>query len=309
MVPDTSNLFSKKSSEEKKPDAENDQVKVAPPKDALNRILSVLRSHTNVDFSGYKRTTIMRRIQRRMMVQRTRSLADYAKYLSAHEGEVQALYNDILINVTEFFRDPESFKALASKIFPRLLKNRRSQTPIRVWVPGCSTGEEAYSIAISLVEFQTKAGSQTPIQIFATDISEPSIQKARIGQYPESIAQNVSKERLKRFFDKNEGGYKIHKAIRDLCLFSRHDVTNDPPFAKLDLISCRNVLIYFSRSLQDRVIPFFHYGLRPGGYLWLGRAENLGNYAKLFNLLENGHKIYSKSNAPTPTLHFLTKHF
>ncbi|MEZ0391626.1 MAG: chemotaxis protein CheB [Pseudobdellovibrionaceae bacterium] len=276
--------------------------------EALQKIFTLLKARTKTDFANYKQTTIMRRIRRRMMVQKAKSLQDYAKYLQANEDEVQALYNDILINVTNFFRDPESYKALADLVFPSLLKNKPAGSPIRIWVPGCSTGEEAYSIAICLVEFLIQVGKQNPIQIFATDISEQAVQKARIGQYSESVVQNVTKERLKRFFDKTDGGYKIHKEIRDLCLFSRHDVTNDPPFAKLDLISCRNVLIYFAKALQKRVIPIFHYGLLPSGFLWLGRAENLGEFSKLFSSVEKTHKIYSKSNVPTPQIYLSTQH-
>lgn len=276
--------------------------------ETLNRLFALLRSLKRVDFTGYKQTTIMRRIQRRMMVQKTKSLMDYVKYLETHDEEVHALYNDILINVTDFFRDPESFRALTKHVFPDLLKNKPKGSTIRIWVPGCSTGEEVYSIAISLLEFLNKSGKQNPIQIFATDISEHAIQKARFGQYSESVVQGLSKERLKRFFDKVEGGYQINKTVRDLCLFSRHDVTSDPPFAKLDLISCRNVMIYFDKLFQKRVIPIFHYALLPGGFLWLGRAENLGEFLQLFSLVEKTHKIYSKSNVTTPMIHFSTKH-
>ncbi len=289
-------------------DAATAGPEVSRSNDTLHKIFTLLQERTKIDFTDYKQTTIMRRIQRRMMVQKTKSLQDYAKRLQAHDDEVHALFNDILINVTDFFRDPESFKALTEHVFPLILKNKPSGAPIRIWVPGCSTGEEAYSIAISLIEFLTRAGKKNPIQIFATDISEQALQKARLGQYSESVTQNVSTDRLKRFFDKTEGGFKIHKTVRDLCLFSRHDVTNDPPFAKLDLISCRNVLIYFAKALQKRVIPIFHYGLLPGGCLWLGRSENIGEFSKLFNLLEKTHRIYSKSNAPTPIIHFSTKH-
>ncbi len=282
---------------------------VSRSKQTLAKILGLLRARTKIDFTDYKQTTIMRRIQRRMMVHKTKNLQEYVKYLEAHDEEFHALYNDILINVTTFFRDPESFEAFAKKVFPTLIKNRPASTPIRIWVPGCSTGEEAYSIAISLREFLSKSGKQYPIQIFATDISEPAIKKARSGQYSESVVQNVSVERLKLFFDKVDGGYRVRRTIRDLCLFSRHDVTSDPPFARLDLISCRNVLIYFAKALQKRVFPIFHYALLPSGFLWLGRAENTGEFSKLFDLLEKTHKIYTKSNVPTPLIHFSTKHF
>jgi two-component system, chemotaxis family, CheB/CheR fusion protein len=264
-------------------------------RETMNRLFSILRAHKKVDFSGYKQSTVMRRIQRRMTVHKTKTLLDYIEYIEAHHDEVHSLYNDILINVTDFFRDPESFASLTKKIFPPLLEGKSNGDSIRIWVPGCSTGEEAYSIAITLLECLDSLGKQNSVQIFATDISERSIRKARIGRYSESLLHGVSKERLERFFDRVEGGYQVNRRVRDLCLFSRHDVTNDPPFAKLDLISCRNVMIYFSNHLQKRVIPIFHYALLPSGSLWLGRAENLGEYSQLFDLVEKEHKIYTKS--------------
>ncbi|MBP6219030.1 MAG: PAS domain-containing protein [Oligoflexales bacterium] len=180
--------------------------------------------------------------------------------------------------------------------------NRVGRDSIRIWVAGCSTGEEAYSLAISFLEFLGETGSRTPIQIFATDISESAIKRARAGVYPESIERIVSTERLRRFFDKVEGGYKISKGVRDLCLFSKHDVTSDPPFAKLDLVSCRNVLIYFGSILQKRVIPTFHYALNPGGFLWLGKADSPGGASKFFTSVNKVHKIFSKINIPTPIM-------
>jgi two-component system CheB/CheR fusion protein len=270
------------------------------PDVSLKKIFALLRTRMMVDFSNYKYSTLKRRIQRRMMVQKTESLNDYARYLQDHPEEVKALFADLLIHVTEFFRDPESFKALTDQVFPSLLKKREGLAPIRVWVPGCASGEEAYSLAIVLIEFLGASGVGTPIQIFATDISEQAIQKARLGVYSEGIERSVSKDRLSRFFEKVDGGYKINKAIRELCLFSRHDVTCDPPFAKLDLVSCRNVLIYFAAVLQKRVIPTFHYALKPGGFLWLGRSEGPGELSRLFSVEDKTHKIYSKINIATP---------
>ena len=277
----------------------NEEVETKP-NEALRKIFLLLRKHTQVDFSNYKHATLQRRIQRRMMVRKTETLEEYAKYLQENHDEIKALYADILINVTEFFRDPESFKALVDQVFPSLIKNIGHGATLRIWVPGCSTGEEAYSIAIALLEFLDNAGTTVPIQIFATDISETTIQKARAGIYYEGIDRSVSKERLKRFFDKVEGGYKISKGLRDLCLFSRHDVTSDPPFAKLDLVSCRNVLIYFNSTLQKRVLPVFHYALNPGGFLWLGRSESTDAIPKLFAATDKAHRIYSKINIRTP---------
>lgn len=294
--------------EEYAPNVSNTTAHDSPTSDTLNKLFALLRTHKRVDFSGYKKTTIIRRIQRRMIVQKTKSFADYVNYLEAHEEEAHDLYNDILINVTDFFRDPDSFKALAKHVFPSLLKNKPKGNTIRIWVPGCSTGEEVYSIAIYLLEFLSKSKRQNSFQIFATDISEHAIQKARTGQYSESVVRGLSKEQLKHYFERIEGGYQINKTVRELCLFSRHDVTSDPPFAKLDFISCRNVMIYFDKFLQKRIIPIFHYALSPGRFLWLGRSENLGEFSQLFNSIEKAHKIYSKSNMPTPVIHFSTKH-
>lgn len=279
---------------------------VAPNDQALEKLFALLRSQKKVDFSGYKKTTIMRRIQRRMVVQKRQDLLEYVKFLETHEEEIQALYDDILINVTDFFRDPESFEALTKEVLPNLLKNKPKGSTIRIWVPGCSTGEEVYSIAIALLEVLETRAQRNAVQIFATDISEYAIQKARTGQYSDSVG-GLSQPRLSRFFQKIDGGYQIIKAVRDLCLFSRHDVTSDPPFAKLDLISCRNVMIYFGKDLQKRVIPIFHYALLPSGFLWLGRAESLGDFSQLFSLVDKVHKIYSRSSVPTPMIRFSSK--
>ena len=271
-----------------------------PPDAALRKIFALLRIYSKIDFSNYKHTTLKRRIERRMLVRRTDTLEAYAKYLGSDKDEVKSLFNDLLINVTEFFRDPESYKALVKQVFPQLIAKRKSESPIRIWVTACATGEEAYSLAISLVEFLGASGAKIPIQIFATDISEPCLQKARAGIYSESNLRGVSKERLKRFFDKVEGGYKINKSIRQLCLFSRHDLSSDPAFGKLDLISCRNLLIYFAVMLQKRVIPVFHYALKSGGFLWLGKSESTGTLSSLFKVLDKTHKLYSKANVQTP---------
>jgi two-component system, chemotaxis family, CheB/CheR fusion protein len=276
--------------------------------ETLSKIFDLLRTHKKVDFSGYKQTTTMRRILRRMMVQKTKSIEAYLKYLETHNEEVHALYNDLLINVTDFFRDPDSFKELTKHVFQNILKHKPKGSTIRIWVPGCSTGEEVYSIAIVLLELLQKTRKQNSIQIFATDISEYAIHKARMGYYSESVVHGLTKERLKRYFDKVEGGYQINKSVRSLCLFSRHDVTNDPPFAKLDLISCRNVMIYFGKLLQKRVIPIFHYALLPGGFLWLGRSENLVGFSHLFASAEKANKIYSKTNVTTPMIHLAASH-
>jgi two-component system, chemotaxis family, CheB/CheR fusion protein len=284
-------------------ESEEGAERVAPrDSKTLQKLFALLRSLTQIDFSHYKHSTIIRRIQRRMMVRKTSNLDAYFRYLQENPNEVQALYSDFLIHVTEFFRDPEAFQVLAEQVFPQIVKGRKPDHPIRVWVPGCSTGEEAYSLAIALLEFLQRNDAKFPIQIFATDISEQAVQKARSGIYPQEIENSVSKERLKAFFDKVDGGYKIHKTVRDLCLFSKHDVTSDPPFSKLDLVSCRNVLIYFSVVLQKRVLPIFHYSLNPGGFLFLGKSESIGELSRLFSVFDKVNKIFSKLNAPTPMI-------
>jgi two-component system, chemotaxis family, CheB/CheR fusion protein len=263
----------------------------------LNKIFILLRSATGVDFSFYKPTTLKRRIARRMMLHKVDSLAHYVRFVRQTPKELDALYQDLLINVTSFFREPEVFEALKKRVFPRLLKDRAPRTPVRVWVPGCSTGEEAYSMAIALLEFLGTKGASVPVQVFATDISEPAIDKARAGLYPAGIAADVSAARLRRFFTKHDGGYQISKAVRDACVFARQDVTKDPPFSKLDLISCRNLLIYLGPALQKRVIPTFHYALKPDGLLLLGGSETIGGFADLFALADRRHKLYTRKPA------------
>ncbi len=279
--------------------------KTSHQNESLRKIFVLLRNKTRVDFENYKHTTINRRIERRIAVNKMENLAAYVKYLQGNPDEVKALFEDILINVTNFFRDPEAFKTLKENVFRSIVKNRNQETPIRVWVPGCATGEEVYSIAISLLEVLVGAASRIPIQIFATDISEMALQAARAGVYTEAQTSGLSQERLKQFFIRSDGGYKINKTIRDMCVFSRHDVTSDPPFARLDLISCRNLLIYLSPLLQKRVIPIFHYALNPNGFLFLGLTESVAGYSKLFTLVDQKNRIYSKINTPTPmTVHF-----
>jgi two-component system CheB/CheR fusion protein len=287
--------------ESKSRTAQNTQEteRAAAPQDSLSRILFLIRNHCHVDLTYYKSNTIHRRLERRMLLQKIDSLDTYASFLANHPDEIKALYADILIHVTSFFRDPEAFEAIKRDVLPKLLSDRTPGLPIRVWIPACSTGEEVYSIAILLLEFLGDRVSSTPIQIFASDISESSIQKARAGEYPESIARDISPERLNRFFAKtDQGTYKVSKSIRDTCLFSRHDITTDPPFAKIDLISCRNLLIYFTQALQKHVIPIFHYALCPTGFLWVGKSETIGGFSNLFSLVDKPNKIYSRKNAP-----------
>ncbi len=281
------------------PTVEDAGLEKSPSLGGLADIFTKIHAATQVDFSHYKMATTQRRIQRRMIVQRTKDFASYYKYLQTHPEEVKILHDDILINVTEFFRDPASYEALKTHIFPKLMHKDAPHAPLRIWVAGCSTGEEVYSLAIAIVEWLETQDSYAPVQIFATDISERAIQVARAGNYPKIIEKNVSRGRLEKFFERQTDGYKVTKSIRDLCLFSKHDMTSDPPFAKLDLVTCRNVLIYFSLPLQKRVMPIFHYALKPGGFLWLGKSETHGSFSNLFGVENKTHKFYCKKNVPT----------
>lgn len=265
--------------------------------DDLLQIYRLLHSATGVDFSNYKSSTIRRRIARRTMIVKKESLADYQAYLKEHPEEMEVLANDLFINVTSFFRDPEIFDLLLDSVLPELLAERHPDVPVRVWVPGCSTGEEVYSLAICLVEAAAAASSRSQIQIFATDISERVIERARAGLFPESIASDISKERLKRYFMKTDGGYQATKEIRDICIFARQDLTRDPPFSRMDIISCRNLLIYLAAPQQKKIIPTFHYSLNHNGILVLGSSESVGGFANLFTPIDKKYKVYRKKPA------------
>ena len=264
----------------------------------LRRIIGLLKTATNVDFSQYKQNTIRRRIARRMMVHDLKSLGAYAEFLDTHSNEVAALYRDLLINFTSFFREPEMFEALSNAL-ARRLEERSAKVPFRIWVAGCATGEEAYSIAITVFEVQDRVGKELPIQVFATDLSETAIERARAGTYPTSIEGEVSPERLSRFFSRVDSGYRVKQTVRENCVFARHDLTTDPPFSQMDLVSCRNVLIYLRSPAQQRVIPALHYGLKPGGLLILGSAESIGARSDLFEVIDSENKILLKKIAPS----------
>ena len=239
--------------------------------DDLGRIFLSLKKQMGVDFSAYKETTLLRRIQRRMALHRIDKLNRYARFLRGNKKEVEALFDDLLINVTRFFRDKQLFRALKKRFLPALFKNKSKdrQPELRVWVPGCATGEEVYSLAICILEALGSRLSKMRIQIFGTDLSESVIEHARAGIYPSAIEKDVSRARLKRFFIKRDSTYQIHRNVRDICTFARQNITADPPFSRLDMISCRNVFIYLSPQLHKRCIPQFHYALNPGGYLIL----------------------------------------
>ncbi len=266
----------------------------------LHRIFTMLRNASGVDFTHYKPPTIRRRLQRRMVLHKLDSVEQYIKFMRENPDEVTRLYQDLLIHVTRFFRDPDSFKALVAEVFPKLVQGRRGINPIRIWLPGCSTGEEAYSVAIALLEFLGDDASGVPVQIFATDVSETAVEHARNGLYPETIAADLSPERLRRFFSKTDGRYRIAKVVRDLCVFARQDVTRDPPFSKLDLILCRNVLIYLGAVLQRKLMSVFHYALKPSGFLMLGGAETVGAQVDLFAVVDKKHRIFIKKQSDTP---------
>ena len=248
----------------------------------LKKIFLLIRSQTNHDFSLYKRNTIYRRIERRMAVHQIDTIDAYLLILQHNPSEITSLFKDLLIGVTSFFRDPDAFLALEQKIIPLLFTAKTNNAPIRVWCLGCSTGEEAYSIAILLQEYMDRLKKNYKVQIFATDIDSAAITKARSGLYPFSITFDVSAARLANFFTAESKGYRIHKNIRNMLVFSEHNVISEPPFSKLDLISCRNLLIYFESELQNKLLPMFHYVLNPGGALFLGNSENIGNFVDDF---------------------------
>jgi two-component system, chemotaxis family, CheB/CheR fusion protein len=264
---------------------------------ALETIFTLLRTATGVNFRQYKHATLNRRILRRMVLYKLENIDDYVTYLRGHSAEVQALYEDVLIHVTSFFRDPIAFETLKTQVFPTIA-NKGADVPMRIWVAGCSTGEEAYSIAICLLEYLDNQPIKPPIQIYATDISDRSIETARAGFYKYSSVADVSLERLQRFFVPVDGGYRIGKSIREMCVFARQNICSDPPFSKLDLISCRNVLIYLGAALQKKILPTFHYGLKPTGFLMLGSSETTGDSSDLFTAVDKKQKIYARKLAP-----------
>ncbi|MDO9119278.1 MAG: CheR family methyltransferase [Nitrospira sp.] len=267
--------------------------------DGYHTILLLLRNHCGVDFSLYKSNTIQRRIARRIVLTRQQGLEGYSAFLRGNAEELDALFSDVLISVTSFFRNPEAFEALQRDILPQLMAAQRGDEPVRFWVLGCSTGQEAYSLAMAFVEVARKATRAHPLQIFATDLNEKLLEKARQGLYAKTLAQDISPERLREFFREEDGGYRINKALREMVVFARQNLIADPPFSRMDLISCRNLLIYLEPSLQQKALPTFHYALKPHGYLLLGASESVGEFTDLFEPVDRKHKIFSKKAAPT----------
>ena len=251
---------------------------------ALEKVALLLRSQTGHDFSLYKKTTVYRRIERRMGLHKISKIATYVRFLQENPQEVELLFRDLLIGVTSFFRDPEAWKQLKAEVLPALLSGRTFNQPLRAWIPACSTGEEAYSLAILFKETleELKPAKNITLQIFATDLDRQAIEKAREGVFPANIAADISKKRLNRFFVKMERGYQVAKVIREMVIFAPQNIIMDPPFTKLALISCRNLLIYLMPELQKKLFPLFHYSLNPGGFLFLGNAETVGNFTNLF---------------------------
>lgn len=260
----------------------------------FHQVTDQLRRVSGVDFSQYKPNTLHRRALRRMVILKLDSLKEYAEYLKEHREETEKLYDDVLIPVTSFFRDFEAFEALKNHAYPAIVKDKANKGTIRMWAPGCSTGEETYSLAITLLEFLGDKAASYQVQIFGTDLNEKGIHKARAGVYRESIAEEVSPERLQRFFIKVDEGYRVNKVVRDMCVFAQQNLASDPPFSQMNLVACRNLLIYMGQALQRKIVPILHYALKPSGFLVLGRSEGISGLSNLFSTVNARHKIYAK---------------
>lgn len=260
----------------------------------LPEIFPLLQRATGHDFSRYKQSTLVRRVQRRTQILQFDSVGKYVDRLRADSSEAENLFKDLLIGVTQFFRDPEAFEAIAQRVIPELTANASKEKKIRVWAPGCATGEEAYSLAILFAEHASRTKTAPNVQIFATDLDAESLDVARKARYPEHIAEQVSPERLARYFIKSEDGYEVVPHLRELVIFSPHNLIKDPPFSRLDLISCRNLLIYLEADLQRRLLPLFHYALNPAGYLFLGPADNIASRTELFHILDKQNRIFQR---------------
>jgi two-component system CheB/CheR fusion protein len=273
----------------------------------VKKILGIVKEKTGIDFFGqYKRASIYRRIIRRVVLNKCNTLRDYCLMLAGNEREISNLYNDFLINVTHFFRDPDFYKMLDDKVFPSVVKHRKHTDTIRIWVAGGATGEEPYSIAICLMEFLEKKKLDIAFQVFGSDLDADAIEKARLGIFSISALQNVSEARLKKFFKKVDGYWQVHRNVRETCIFSQHNLLRDPPFSRMDLISCQNVLIYLENSPQQKILQTFHYALKPTGYLFLGKSETIGLANDMFAPIDKKIRIYTRKSTPSPPLQFST---
>jgi two-component system, chemotaxis family, CheB/CheR fusion protein len=284
--------------------ADNEQV--------LGKILKLLRVQSGLDLRQYKPETIRRRVGRRMLLLRIDRLPDYHRYLEIHADELRQLQEDVLINVTHFFRDAGVWELLQRHVLPALVQDRPAEKPIRIWCAGCSTGEEAYSLAILVLEYLSENGLDIPLQVFGTDATERSIETARLACYSEAIASEITPERLQHYFVKMDRGYQVSKRVRDLCIFARQNLCADPPFSHIDILSCRNVMIYFNQALQRQAMLTFHYALEPGGYLLLGMSEGLREYSEAFTAVDRKHKVYTKiagsaPNGELPRTYFMSR--
>ncbi len=286
------------------------EVEIENSNPDLGIVLNLLYEATGVDFGHYKMPTIKRRIQRRMMLCKIKVLSEYVRMLVDKRDEVNILYQDLLINVTGFFRDTDAHRYLKTTLFPRILKSKKAGETLRIWIPACSTGEEVYSIAMMLLEVRTRKPADAPILIFATDLSTRAIVKARLGEYSKHELKSVSPKRLQRFYTKSGSNYRISKVVRDMCVFASHNILRDPPFSRVDFISCRNLLIYLDAVAQKKVIATFHYSLKAEGYLMLGKSETIGASGQLFTHINNKHKIYlRKKNSEKRSLPDLERSF
>jgi len=290
------------------PAGEGPEQDVEEPEAARLAICAIMRTQLGHDFSGYKDKTFMRRVQRRMQVRNITSLKDYVSRLVTDHGEAVLLFRDLLIRVTSFFRDSDAFAALETLVMPRLFANKYADDSVRVWVPGCATGEEAYSLAMLLREQVDRLRVAPKVQVFGTDIDEPAIATARLGRYPATLLNGLSPERRDRFFHVSQNGYVVTKEIRDLCTFSPHSIVRDPPFSRMDLISCRNLLIYMDADLQSVIIPTFHYSLVPDGILLLGSSESTSRHEDLFEPLDKAARIFLRRNVRSPPLSLRREH-
>jgi len=303
--PDQPLMSAPRPGREEDPSAESSATLFAASQERLGQLFRILRAATRVDFTCYKQGTVQRRILRRMRLRQVDSLAAYVHDVWQNREELDALYHDLFIKVTGFFRNPGTFEALKREVFPAIMRDRPANRPIRIWVPGCATGEECYSIAISLFEYLGSSVSEVPIQIFATDVDEIALAKARTGRYLQSVARDIPPERLQRFFMKVDRRYQIIPTIRKVCTFGKHDLCSDPPISNLDLISCQKVLIYFAPAIRNQVLAFFHHALNPNGFLVLGESEFIGTSTNLFTPVDRRQKIFAKKvTAARPPLDF-----